>query len=143
MSNGTVNIPHAILQKPSNPTNASHATKGPVKRTNQPRLKLLIRRLPPGLTAAEFESALGPEWKLGGGKVDWFVYRHGKISKDLAKPSRPARAYLHLTDAAHIVGLSEKVRHTEFLDAKNTTRDNALLGPPNVEFAPYTKKERC
>jgi regulator of nonsense transcripts 3 len=139
MSNGIVNIPHGILQKPSNQPNASNAPKAAAKRTAQPRLKIIIRRLPPGLTEAEFISCLGPEWKLGGGKVDWFVYRHGKISKDLAKPSRPARAYLHLNDATHTTAFSDAVRHTQFLDAKNSTRDTALLGPPTVEFASYTR----
>jgi regulator of nonsense transcripts 3 len=139
MSNGIVNIPHGILQKPSNQQNASNAPKAAAKRTAQPRLKVIIRRLPPGLTEVEFVSCLGPEWKLGAGKVDWVVYRHGKISKDLAKPSRPARAYLHLNDASHTAAFSDAVRHTQFLDAKNSTRDTALLGPPTVEFASYTR----
>lgn len=54
-----------------------------------------------------------------------------------AKPSRPARAYLHLTNHAHLSSLSEKVRLTIFEDAKHSSRDLCLLGPPSVEFAPY------
>ena len=47
-----------------------------------PRLKLLVRRLPPGLTQTEFETVLGPEWKTGAGKVDWLQYKPGKVSKE-------------------------------------------------------------
>jgi regulator of nonsense transcripts 3 len=46
------------------------------------RLKLLIRRLPPGLTQLEFEEILGAEWKVEGGKVDWFLYKCGKVSTE-------------------------------------------------------------
>ena len=54
-----------------------------------------------------------------------------------AKPSRPSRAYLHLTKQEHIGLLSEHVRNTIFNDAKASSKDSALLGPPSVEFAPY------
>ena len=33
--------------------------------------------------------------------------------------------------------LSDKVRDTTLIDAKGTSKDAALLGPPSVEFAPY------
>lgn len=46
-----------------------------------PKLKVVIRRLPPGLTEGEFTTILGDEWKLGLGKVDWFSYEPGKDSK--------------------------------------------------------------
>ena len=46
------------------------------------RQKILIRRLPPGLTQSEFEEALGEEWKPGGDKVGWASYKSGKISKE-------------------------------------------------------------
>jgi hypothetical protein len=52
-----------------------------------PRLKLLIRRLPPGLTQSELESALGAQWKTGAGKVDWLQYKPGKVSKEYDIPS--------------------------------------------------------
>lgn len=54
-----------------------------------------------------------------------------------AKPSRPSRAYLHLTKQEHLASLSEKVHNTTFNDAKGTSKDASLLGPPSVEFAPY------
>jgi regulator of nonsense transcripts 3 len=51
-------------------------------REQGPRLKVVIRRLPPGLTQAEFETAVGEQWKLGGERVDWMEYRAGKVSKE-------------------------------------------------------------
>ena len=71
-------LPVAVLQKNA----PSHAPRGP--KAAQPRLKLICRRLPPGLTKAEFETILGDEWKAGAGKVDWINWRKGKISKEYA-----------------------------------------------------------
>jgi hypothetical protein len=69
-------LPVAVLQR-----NAPAQTpRGP--KASQPRLKLVLRRLPPGLTKAEFEALVEAEWKVGAGKVDWFSYRKGKISKE-------------------------------------------------------------
>lgn len=47
-----------------------------------PKLKVVVRRLAPGLTEAEFTSILGDEWNVGQGKVDWFLYKPGKDSKE-------------------------------------------------------------
>lgn len=44
---------------------------------------------------------------------------------------------MHLTKQDHIALLSEHVRNTIFNDAKASSKDSALLGPPSVEFAPY------
>ena len=49
-----------------------------------PKLKVIVRRLAPGLTEAEFTSIIGDDWKLGQGKVDWFLYKPGKDSKEYA-----------------------------------------------------------
>lgn len=51
-------------------------------RGQAPRLRLIIRRLPPGLTEAEFWSALGEEWHVGKGKIDWAAFKDGKISRE-------------------------------------------------------------
>ncbi|MCJ1400742.1 hypothetical protein MMC11_003950 [Xylographa trunciseda] len=102
-----------------------------------PRMKIVIRRLPPGLTDQEFYESLGEQWRLGGERVDWASFKPGKISRDPAKPSRPARVYLHLTKQDYLGVLSDKVRETQFSDAKATGSDPALLGPPIVEFAAY------
>ena len=56
-----------------------------------------------------------------------------------SKPSRPSRAYLLLTQPEHINALSEKVRHSSIVDFKGSSRDAGLLGPPTVEFAPYSR----
>jgi len=53
------------------------STRGP-----QSRLKVVVRRLPPGLTKSGFENALGEEWKLGNGKLNWIVYKPGKVSNE-------------------------------------------------------------
>lgn len=73
---GVLQIPAAATQK-----NPPKPAKKPPKPAT-PRLKLLVRRLPPGLTQAEFETALGEEWKTGGGKIDWLQYKPGKVSKE-------------------------------------------------------------
>lgn len=72
---GVLQIPVAATQKSAAPAKKAH--KPPA-----PRLKLLIRRLPPGLTQDELEVALGSEWKVGAGKVDWLQYKPGKVSKE-------------------------------------------------------------
>ncbi|KAJ4372858.1 hypothetical protein N0V83_003149 [Neocucurbitaria cava] len=126
-------LPVTVLQKNA-PT---QAPRGP--KPAQPRLKLICRRLPPGLTKAEFESILGDEWKLGAGKIDWLHYRKGNISTDAAKPSRPARAYLHVTKQEHVKVLGDLVRAATFHDAAKSWQDAALVGLPTLEFAPYPK----
>ncbi|KAL4907204.1 Smg-4/UPF3 family-domain-containing protein [Aspergillus multicolor] len=131
-SGGVLQIPASAIQK-----NAPAPKKAP--KLPAPRLKLLVRRLPPGLTQEEFETALGEEWKVGAGKVSWSQYKPGKVSKDPAKPSRPSRAYLYVVSNEHIAPLSDKVRGMPFLDARNTANDPVLLGPPNLEFAPFAK----
>ncbi|KAB8228779.1 putative nonsense-mediated mRNA decay protein Upf3 [Aspergillus alliaceus] len=135
---GVLQIPIAATQKN---TTVNPATSAPKKapKPAAPRLKLLVRRLPPGLTQAEFETAVGPEWKIGAGKIDWLQYKPGKVSKDPAKPSRPSRAYVHVVSSDHIIPFSNTVRQASFMDARNTFNDPILLGPPSVEYAPYAK----
>jgi len=148
-------LPVALLQK-----NAPGQTpRGP--KAAQPRLKLICRRLPPGLTKAEFVEALGDEWKLGAGKIDWINYRKGKISTEYvphqeslvalicrvltllptsaAKPSKPARAYIHVTKQDHVKVLGDHVRAVTFHDATKSWQDPVLVGPPTLEYAPYPK----
>lgn len=76
-ANGVLSIPASATQK--------RATAGPARpftKAMTPRLKVLVRRLPPGLSLDEFEAGLGDEWKVNGGKVDWVVYKEGKVSKE-------------------------------------------------------------
>ncbi|KAF2842228.1 hypothetical protein M501DRAFT_400300 [Patellaria atrata CBS 101060] len=139
-TNGVLPVPASATQK-SAPANGTPRGSTNKSDSNLPplRSKVVLRRLAPGITQGEFEAALGEEWKLGAGKVDWVTFKPGKISKDLSKPSKPSRAYLRLTDQAHLAALSDKVRQTPFQDARNSYRDSALIGPPSLEFAPYSK----
>ena len=74
--NGVLSIPASATQKRNGaPINMS-------TRAATPRLKVVIRRLPPGLTQTEFDAALGDEWEVHGGKVDWVIYKPGRISKE-------------------------------------------------------------
>ncbi|KAL6719530.1 hypothetical protein ACLMJK_003771 [Lecanora helva] len=131
-SSGVLSIPASATQQKPKPQQEAHTT-----RASSARLKIIIRRLPPGLTQIEFEDALGIDWKFGQDKVDWGVYKAGKISKDPAKASRPSRAYFHVRKQEFISLLSDKIRNTTFTDAKGTSKDSTLLGTPSVEFAPY------
>ncbi|KAK2786365.1 hypothetical protein FQN52_007822 [Onygenales sp. PD_12] len=131
-SAGVLPISASATQKGSSPNKAG-------SKAAAPRLKLLVRRLPPGLTQEEFQTALGDEWKVGKGKVDWIHFKEGKVSKDPAKPSRPTRAYLRVTSLDLVSPLSENVRLASFQDARNTIRDPVLLGPPSLEYAPYPR----
>ncbi|KAF2461174.1 Smg-4/UPF3 family-domain-containing protein, partial [Lineolata rhizophorae] len=161
-ANGVLPIPVSAIQKggntaSSNPSAAatpadsstpaaksiSNGGGGGAKATS-PRLKLVLRRLPPGLVQAELESALGDEWKLGEGKVDYFLFKPGKVSTDLAKPSRPARAYFRVTSASHIPTLSSKIQSTPIVATAHPTPSGANVnslhtGQPTLEFAPYAR----
>ena len=62
-------------------TIANRSSHPPLKNRDA-KLKVIVRRLAPGLTAEEFHLILGEEWKVGGGKVDWTSYQKGKVSKE-------------------------------------------------------------
>ena len=84
-SNGVLSIPISATQKRAGgPVNMS-------SRAATPRLKVIVRRLPPGLTQAEFDIALGDEWKVHGGKVDWAIYKPGKVSREYVIQRMEAR----------------------------------------------------
>lgn len=132
------------------------ASRGPTNNFPSPKLKIIVRRLAPGLTEAEFNKCIGDEWRIGKGKVDWFLYKAGKVSRESVllilpldivmlifhsqfKPSRPSRAYLHLTNADHVLAFADLIRRTPFEDALHTHTSSVLVGPPVVEFAPYSR----
>lgn len=71
-------LPVAVLQKNA----PASAPRGP--KAAQPRLKLVLRRLPPGITQAELEAILGEDWKVGAGKIDYSLFKKGKVSKEYA-----------------------------------------------------------
>lgn len=60
----------------------AEASKVTKSKTSQDGLKVVIRRLPPGMTEEEFVTILGDTWKLGNGKVSWFDYKEGKIARE-------------------------------------------------------------
>lgn len=72
---GVLPINPAATRKPAAAQKSSSRTPGP-------RLRLIVRRLPPGLTEAEFWEGLGTEWQNGNGKVDWFAFKPGKVSRE-------------------------------------------------------------
>ena len=56
-----------------------------------------------------------------------------------SKASKPGRAYLNLTKEEHLTTLANYVRDSVFTDEKGSMNDAALLGPPTVDFAPYSR----
>ena len=56
-----------------------------------------------------------------------------------AKPSKPARVYIHVTKQDHVKALGDHVRTVTFHDATKSWQDPALVGPPTLEYAPYPK----
>lgn len=75
---------NGILSIPASATQKRPATVPPnsLPKAATPRLKIIIRRLPPGLSSTEFEETLGQEWRPNGGKVDWLLFKNGKPSKE-------------------------------------------------------------
>src|SRR5437667_8283700 len=80
-TNGILNISGSATQP--DPQAAAH--KSTPSKSAGPRLKVVIRRLAPGLTQVELQAALGEDWKLGRGRVDWIIYKPGKVSKEYAR----------------------------------------------------------
>ncbi|KAF9877606.1 hypothetical protein CkaCkLH20_04741 [Colletotrichum karsti] len=101
--------------------------------------KVVIRRLPPGLTEQELWNNLGDEWKAGQGLVSWHNFETGKISQDPAKSSKPARLYLHVLKRENLNTLSTLIQAKSWEDAKMTSNNPCLVGPPVLERALYNK----
>lgn len=70
---------HGEARSAAHDADTPRATK---TRAPQEGEKVIIRRLPPGMTEAECLSILGSEWAVGNGKVDWFSYAVGKVSNE-------------------------------------------------------------
>ncbi|KAM3431264.1 hypothetical protein NHJ13734_007368 [Beauveria thailandica] len=117
----------------------AEAPRAPRQRQQNDGAKLILRRLPPGMTEAECVTILGDRWIVGKGKVDWSSFVPGKISADPSKPSRPARAYIHLIKKDDMLALSETVMAATWEDAKNSFTSPALVGPPSLELSAYKK----
>ncbi|KAH7347893.1 Smg-4/UPF3 family-domain-containing protein [Plectosphaerella cucumerina] len=132
---------NGVLPMPASqaPTETPAATKSSRSKAPIEGDKVIIRRLPPGLTVDEFWGYLGDQWKVGGGLVDWFDFKKGKISQDPAKLSRPGRAYLHVMKRDYLTELSETVQSKTWEDAKATFNNTCLVGPPVLEFSIYKR----
>jgi regulator of nonsense transcripts 3 len=101
------------------------------------RLKLEIRRLPPGLTLAEFDEILGHDWKPGNGKVDWREFRQGKLKHSLGKLPEQSRCYLRLVNEAVIAELEARFLAVVFQDKAGTHKTPDLKHlPPTIGYAP-------
>jgi len=125
-----INPAAAMQQQHQQPQNPAPSNKSAI------RLKLEVRRLPPALTKDEFLDAFGEEWKPMAGRVDWFQYRPGK-SRGSADMSDQSRAYVHLTNQAHIKPFETKFLSITFHDAKGSYKDASLKHlQPLLEFAP-------
>ena len=108
----------------------------PAKSSTTARLKLEIRRLPPGLTLTEFEEILGEEWKLGNGKIDWREYRPGKV-KAPGKLPEQSRCYIHVVNEAAVKEFEQKFLSSAFVDKAGTCKSAELNHlPPTLGFAP-------
>lgn len=72
-----------LLSRKANGVNQSpgELPKAPRMKAPAQGEKVVVRRLPPGLTEDEFVAILGDEWMVGRGKVDWFSYWPGKVSQ--------------------------------------------------------------
>lgn len=116
------------------PVNA--AARAAPARAPAVRLKLEIRRLPPGLTLSEFEETLGDEWKLGNGKVDWREYRQGKLRAPGKLPEQ-SRCYLHMLSQGLVKEFEQRFLEVVFHDKAGTHRSPDLKHlPPALGFAP-------
>ncbi|KAI1210788.1 Smg-4/UPF3 family-domain-containing protein [Annulohypoxylon truncatum] len=124
------------------PVSSTQATNdAPKSKAKEPTRgkKVIVRRLPPGITEAEFWAILGDEWKSGNGKVDWTKFQDGHVSQDPSNPSSPARCYLQVLRTDDIPVLAEVVQRSIWEDDKKTFNDPALVGPPYLELSIYQK----
>lgn len=82
-ANGVLPMPANQTTTEAPATTKSSKSKAPIEGD-----KVIIRRLPPGLTLEEFWDYLGDQWKVGGGLVDWFDFKKGKISQEYVDTRR-------------------------------------------------------
>lgn len=81
MATGT---PQLLSRKANGVTvgsSSNDAQKTPKMKAPAQGEKVVVRRLPPGMTEEEFVAILGDEWRVGNGKVDWLSYWPGKVSQ--------------------------------------------------------------
>ncbi|KAK7683827.1 hypothetical protein QCA50_013203 [Cerrena zonata] len=101
--------------------------KGP----SEPRLKTVVRRLPPNLPENVFWQSVDP-W-VKDETVTWKVYYQGKFRKRLNKENIPSRAYIAFKNEELLTTFSREYDGHLFRD-KAGNESTAI-----VEFAPYQK----
>ncbi|KAK3712791.1 hypothetical protein LTR37_008882 [Vermiconidia calcicola] len=116
----------------------SAAARAAPSKAPAPRLKLEVRRLPPGLTLTEFEETLGEEWKVGNGMVDWREYRQGKTrTPGAGKLPEQSRCYLHVVKEAYVKDFEKRFLEVIFHDKAGTHKNSDLKHlAPTLGFAP-------
>lgn len=119
----------------------SAATRANSARGSPGRLKLEIRRLPPGLTLAEFEEILGDEWRLGNGKVDWREFRPGKTrAPGSGKVPEQSRCFIHVVNDTCVKDFEKRFLEVVFHDKAGTHKNPDLKNlQPTIGFAPNQK----
>ncbi|KAM0284515.1 hypothetical protein ACHAQH_001881 [Verticillium albo-atrum] len=132
---------NGVLPMPATPlaTDAPSASRSNKSKTPVEGDKVIIRRLPPGMTEDEVWAILGDQWRAGNGLVDWSDFAKGKVSQDPAKSSRPGRLYLHIKRRESLAELDETVQTRNWEDAKLTHLNPCLIGPPSLEYCIYKK----
>lgn len=115
----------------------SAAARANPSRASSSRLKLEIRRLPPGLTQPEFEEIVGDAWKVGNGKVDWLEFRPGKTrAPGSGKLPEQSRCYLHVLNDACVRDLEKRFLEVVFNDKAGTHKSPDLKNlQPTIGFA--------
>lgn len=116
----------------------SGAARAAPGKTAASRLKLEIRRLPPGLTLPEFEEILGDEWRLGKGRIDWREYRQGKTrAAGSGKVPEQSRCYIHVVSEPYVKELEKRFLEVVFHDKAGTHKNPDLKNlQPNIQYAP-------
>ncbi|KAJ3325801.1 hypothetical protein HDU76_013080 [Blyttiomyces sp. JEL0837] len=97
----------------------------------QPRLKVVVRRLPPHLPENIFLDTVA-QWTP---ETDWISYVQGKLAKSFpAKAHTFSRAYLNFTSIGGLAEFTKNYNGWLFKDEKNDVEYRAV-----VEFAPFQR----
>ncbi|DBA87338.1 TPA: hypothetical protein ACH3X1_004392 [Trebouxia sp. C0004] len=98
--------------------------------TQDVRNKVVVRKLPPGISQEEVQAAIDAVCQ---GKYDWFTFVPGKVSLKRVKHSR---AYLNFLDAAEVLRFRAQFGGHAFVNKKGAQYKCT------VEYAPYQKVPR-
>jgi len=116
---------------PKKPKSKSSKEKKPQGKSQNERLKIVVRRLPPHLPEEVFWQSVS-EW-VSEETVFWKSFHAGKVKKRLNKESIPSRAYIAFKTEERLALFSRSFDGHIFRD-KAGTETQAV-----VEFAPYQK----